>query len=123
MNMARFAEVVYQKDFTGATMKDAYLKACKWYASTVLSKDELSNLSVEYIKDEQYPSVTARLFTMIEENEVRQHHCAICKEMHRHFFINENCNCSWCNSEAYHNRLHEQLKIKRAYVRSKLEGY
>lgn len=121
IKLAKYSEVIYQKTFSGKNMKDAYLKACKWYASNVLSKDELRDVSVEYIKDKQYPTVTARLFVSIEEPDVKAEHCKICKETHKAFFINENTNCSWCNCDAYHRRLDRMLKTKSAYFRSKIE--
>ena len=121
--MAKYSEVVYQKSFSAKKMKDAYLKACKWYASNVLSKDELHDIQVEYIKenDKQYPTITARLFTSIEETEIKATHCAICKETHKSFFINENTNCAWCNTDAFERRIREQLNIKRGFVKTKIE--
>ena len=121
--MAKYSDTVYQKSFTGKTMKDAYLKACKWYASNVLSKDELHNIQVEYIKDnkKQLPTITARLFTSVEEAEIKATHCAICKETHASFFINENCNCAWCNTDAFERRIREQLNIKRTFIKNKIE--
>lgn len=120
--MARYSEVVYQQDFTGKTMKDAYLKACKWYASNILSKDELHDVQVEYIKDKQYPSVTMRLFCSVEEQEVKSHHCAICKEVHKNYYMNENINCGWCKVSAFHNRIADVMNIKKSYVRGKIKG-
>lgn len=121
--MAKYSDTVYQLSFTGKTMKDAYLKACKWYASNVLSKDELQNIQVEYIKDnkKQLPTITARLFTSVEEAEIKATHCAICKETHASFFINENCNCAWCNTDAFERRIREQLNIKRTFIKNKIE--
>ena len=121
--MAKYSDTVYQLSFTGKTMKDAYLKACKWYASNVLSKDELQDVQVEYIKctNKQLPTITARLFTSVEEADIKATHCAICKETHKAFFINENCNCAWCNTDAFDRRIREQLNIKRSFVKSKIE--
>lgn len=121
--MAKYTDTVYQLSFSAKTMKDAYLKACKWYASNVLSKDELQDVQVEYIKDnkKQLPTVTARLFVSIEEAEVKANHCAICKETHKSFFINENTNCAWCQIAAFDRRIQQQLNNKRSYIKSKIE--
>ena len=121
--MARYTDIVYQLSFSAKTMKDAYLKACKWYASNVLSKDELHDIQVEYIKhtDKQSPTVTAHLFVSIEEADVKAHHCAICRETHAAFFINENCNCAWCKIDAFDRRIQQQLNAKKKYIKSKIE--
>ena len=120
--MAKYTDTVYQRSFSAKNMKEAYLKACKWYASNVLSKDELHDVQVEYIKDDKkQPTVTVRLFVSIEEADIKAHHCAICKESHKTFFINENCNCAWCKIDAFDRRLKQQLKIKKGYIKSKLE--
>lgn len=121
--MAKYTDVVYQKTFTAKTMKDAYLKACKWYASNVLSKDELHNIQVEYVKvnGEQLPTITARLFVSIEEVDVKEHHCAICRESHSSFYISEETNCAWCKIAAFDRRLKQQLGIKKSYVKGKID--
>lgn len=121
--MAQYSDIVYKQTFTGKSMKDAYLKACKWYASNVLSKDELHDVFVEYVKggDKQYPTVTIHLYTSVEEADIKAHHCAICKEMHSTFFINENTNCAWCNTDAFERRIKEQLNTKKNFVKDKIE--
>lgn len=120
--MAKYSEEVYSLTFADKTMKGAYLKACKWYASNVLSKDELHGIFAEYVKggDKQYPTVTIHLYTSIEEADIKAHHCAICKETHSTFFINENTNCAWCNTDAFERRIKEQLKVKSNLIKDKL---
>lgn len=115
--MISYDEEFYKRKFVGATMKDAYLKACKWYASNVLSKDELHNVHVRFDKDQQSPTVTIRLYAEIDESEVRKQHCTCCEEMHHSFFINENNNCNICAAKGYQNRVDQKMKIKKAYYR------
>lgn len=122
--MAKYTDTVYQRSFSASKMKDAYLKACKWYASNVLSKDELNDIQVEYIKSNkkgQLPTVTVRLFVSLEEADVKAQHCAICRETHRHFYINDNTNCSWCKVDAFDKRMQQMLKHKKNYVKNKIE--
>lgn len=121
--MAKYTDVVYQKSFSAKNMKDAYLKACKWYASSVLSKDELHDVQVEFIKstEGQLPTITARLFVSVEEKDVKEHHCAICRESHSSFFMSEETNCAWCKIAAFDRRIAQQLAIKRSYIKSKIE--
>lgn len=118
--MLRFAEEVISKSFIGDNMKDAYMKAVKWYATNILAKDELHNIYVEYEKDKQSPTVTVHLYATLEEEEVRQSHCAICKEFHRSFFINETENCNCCNVSGYQRRLEQKMKVKKDFYREVL---
>lgn len=120
--MKVFSEEYLRKSFQGKDMKDAYLKACKWVSTNVISKDELArNTMVHYKKEEcQLPTITVTLFAIINEAEVRKRHCKICKETHGLFFINENCNCSWCNSSAYQKRIDEVVKRKKEFCLEKL---
>ncbi len=120
--MELYAVQFAKKDFMASDMKSAYMKAVKWVASNVISKDELQDVVVKYEKDKQSPTVTVRLFTTISEKEIRERHCKICKESHAHFYINENTNCDWCNCKAYQRRTDEMIKIKKQFCREKLGG-
>lgn len=117
--MLKYSEEFMKKDFVGVSMKDAYLKACKWYASNVLAKDELHDVTVEYVKDyeRQSPTVTIHLFVTMEEQEVRSAHCEICKEMHSHFYCNDETNCNWCNVKGYQNRCDQRIKVKKEWYK------
>ena len=112
-----------KKQFTADNMKAAYMKAVKWVANNVLSKDELQDTLVKYEKDEQYPTVTVHLFVEIPEKEIRKRHCEICKESHAHFYINEHTNCDWCNCKAYQRRTDDMLKNKRRFYHEQLKKY
>lgn len=118
--MLRFAEELISKKFTGENMKDAYMKAVKWYASNILAKDELHGICVEYEKDTQFPTIIAHLYITMNEEEVRQNHCNVCKEFHHSFFINEAENCNNCNVSGYQKRLDIKIKAKRDYYRELL---
>lgn len=118
--MLRFSEELLSMKFVGNNMKDAYMKAVKWYASNVLAKDELHNVCVEYEKDKQSPTVTIHLYVTLEEEEVRQSHCNVCRDFHHSFFINEVENCNSCNVLGYQRRLEQKIKVKRDYYRELL---
>lgn len=113
MSKIHFSEEFYKHSFTADDMKSAYLKAVKWYASNVLSKAELQRVHVEFIKDEQSPTITIHLFAVLDdEQEVFSQHCKCCEEMHHSFFINENNNCNICAAKGYQNRMEQKIKIK-----------
>ena len=63
--LLKFSEEFYKRQFTADNMKSAYMLAVKWYATNVLSKDELHNVHVEFEKDKQSPTVTIHLFAVL----------------------------------------------------------
>lgn len=125
--LLKFSEEFYKRQFTADNMKSAYMLAVKWYATNVLSKDELHNVHVEFEKDKQSPTVTIHLFAVLDkEVDVMEQHCACCKEMHHSFFINEDAACNRCSALGFQNRLEQKIQIKRDYykelLRKRVEG-
>ena len=118
-----YTEEFASRKFTGKSMKDAYLKAVKWYASNVMAKDELRNVQVEYEKvhDEQSPTIILHLYASLVEEEVRAAHCNICRESYKSFFISEETNCAWCKIKGYQNRCDRHIEIKKSYYKQLLE--
>lgn len=122
--MIKFSQEFYKIKFTAESMKEAYMKACKWYATNVLSKAELQNVHVEFIKnmDEQFPTVTAHLYAVLDnEEEVFAKHCKCCEEMHHSFFINENNNCNICAVNGYQNRMQQMIAVKKSWYKDLLK--
>lgn len=114
-----YSKEFFKKKFTGNTMKEAYMNACKWYATNVLSKDELHEVQVEFVKesDEQFPTVTIHLFAVLDEIKLRERHCTICRELSKTFFLHTNDNCSRCEANAYQRRTDEMLRVKIEYYK------
>lgn len=123
--MIRYSEEIDRKTFTDSTMKGAYLKACKWYASNVLSKDELTGIHVEFEKryDGTVPTVTIHLYASLVEDEVLNSHCQICKETHSSFYINDETNCNYCKVKAYQRRLENKIAVKKQYSREIINNH
>lgn len=116
------AEEFMSQKFTGINMKEAYLKACKWFTTNVLAKDELKSVLVEYEKvyEKRSPTVILHLFVSISTDMIKNTHCNICKETHKSFYISEETNCNWCKIQGYHNRCNSQLELKKAYYKEML---
>ena len=119
------AQILYsqpfgRKVFKGASVKDAYMKACKWYASNVIAKDKLHNVQIEYIKDAKANTVTIVLYAVLSETDVKEQHCQCCKEMHRSFFVNEDTECSRCSVAGYQRRFEQKLSVKLSYYKELL---
>ena len=111
-----------KKIFRGASTKDAYMNACKWYASNVIAKDKLHHIQVEYIKEKEGNAVTMILYASFPEEEVMKQHCVCCKEMHHSFFVNEDTHCDRCSAIGFQRRLQQKLAIKIDYYKSILRN-
>ena len=117
--MITYSKEFFRKKFSADTMKIAYMNACKWYATNVLSKDELHNVQVEFEKNSkgEFPTVVIHLFAVLKENELRDRYCKLCKESHSLFYMNQNYNCNRCEAKAYQARTDDMLRIKLEYYR------
>lgn len=116
-----YSKQVAKKKFSGATVKDAYMKACKWYASNIIAKDDLHEIQVEFKKNNEEKSVELIMYAVLSAEEVMQQHCTCCKEMHHAFFINEANNCNVCNAGAYERRMQNKIAVKVDYYRELLK--
>lgn len=122
--MVVYCEEFFRKKFVSETMKDAYMKAAKWVASNVISKKYMHKVKVEYEKrdDKEMPTIIVHLFVELSTSEVSERHCTICQETHNKFFINENCNCAWCNCMAFAKRADQMIKVKSEYYKEQMKG-
>ena len=120
--MIRYSEEFAKKDFTADTMKEAYMKAVKWYATNILSNDILKDVQVSYekINDGNRPVIRMRIFALLDESTLRRKHCEICKETHKLFYISEETSCNWCKVKAYQERMKDTIKQKRTTYRESL---
>ena len=119
--MIKYSEEFYKRTFTAKNMKEAYMKAVKWYSTNVLSKAEFKNVHVQYIKDDKSPTITIHLFAVQDgEEEIMKEHCKCCEEMHHSFFINEDTHCSRCSAAGFQNRLGKRINIKKDYYKEML---
>jgi hypothetical protein len=117
----KYSEEIMHLKFTGKNMKEAYLNACKWYATNVISKDEIKDVQVQFEKQNDSPSIVLRLFVTVDENWLKEEHCKICKEMHRLFYMND-INCQNCNLAGYQNRGKSLLDVKRDAYKERLKN-
>lgn len=120
----RYSKEFYKKSFVSDTMKHAYMDAVKWYATNVLSKEDLHNVQVEFEKRTKTktgtipPTVTIHLYAVMDEEELRTRHCAICHEHYSAFYMNSTAPCNKCEANAYQRRTDEMLRVKLEYYRS-----
>lgn len=123
MRPITYSKEFFKKSFIADTMKRAYMNAVKWYATNVLSKDELRNVQVEFEKgydEQQFPTITIHLFAVLDEVELRERHCRICRETSSLFYIHSNANCNKCEANAYQKRTDHMLQVKIGYYKELL---
>lgn len=77
---------------------------------------------VEKLENEEQPTFELSLFVTLDEKEVMDRHCKICKETHKLFYVNENYNCDACKIKVYRQRLEERIAVKAGYEKSILKG-
>ena len=75
MEQIHYSKRVVKKTFSGATTKEAYMKAVKWYASNVIANDKLSGVQAQFTKNKIKPEVVMELFVTLPEQEVSDSHC------------------------------------------------
>lgn len=115
---------VMEKEFGSEkhNLKDAYLKANKWYASAFLSNPKFTNLSVEYKLNRDEMKVKMIVYSSVNINEIQERHCKVCKELHTKVFENEFFNCNNCNLISFYNKIKEAGNKKRLYYKDIYSG-
>lgn len=119
-------EKLIERTFIGKDGKDAYLKACKWFSTAVISVNNSKNIvhSIEKIKtngDYGCNKVKVTVYVITDETEMLNKHCEICKEVTGSFFMSDNkYKCYSCKIEPYRKRIMEKLKLIKGGLKIKI---
>lgn len=116
--MIKYSQEFFKKSFTAGDMKSAYLSACKWYSTNIISKAEFLNVHVKFVKEnkEESPTITIYLFAVLDgEPEAMAQYCKCCKEFNGLFYINRTVDCDKCEVSKFQERLEEKSKIKTSW--------
>ena len=123
-----FIRKFYEREFKAKDSKDAYLKACKFVASNVVSKGskvEASKVTWDIARiekeEDDLPTFRLTLYYKFDDTQFMEQTCNACKEFHKSFFINENFNCSRCNKVGYEKNIEQKLMIGAEYFRKLLD--
>lgn len=119
-----YSKQIASVEFRADTIKDAYMKAVKWYASNIIAKDKLHNIQVEFVKREEDDpkAVILKLFAVLSENESMESQCKCCKEMNALFFIGKQTECNKCQIVSYEKRLNDMISVKSKYYADLLKS-
>lgn len=109
-------EKVKEKEFTGNTTKEAYLKACKWLSTNIIATNNSQNVTYKFEKLDKTGIGTKKvkliLYVSTDEEELKTKHCDICKEVTGAFFMKENkYACEVCRIIPYRERIKKKLKL------------
>lgn len=121
-----YIQKFYERKFRAEDAKEAYLRACKFVASNIISKGskvEVSKVTwdVVRIEEESLPTFQLSLYYKFDDTDFMERTCNACKQFHSSFFINENFNCNRCNKVGYEKNVSQKLAIGAEYLRQKLE--
>lgn len=114
---------VFRKKFENENKKEAYLNACKWLASNIISKQDLGSFTFE-IKEKKVIDgfcFVLILSASVNESELFEGHCTACKTINNNFF-HDNEACSMCRAKAYRYRIENKLNVRKGYAIEHLGG-
>ena len=115
----------YEREFKAEDSKNAYLKACKFVASNIISKGskvEVSKVTWDVVRVEgDLPTFCLTLYYKFDDTDFMKQSCDACKEFHKSFFINENYNCNRCNKVGYEKNIEQRLLTGAEYFRKMLD--
>ena len=120
----QISEKYFERTFKAAKSKDAYMKVCKWLAINIISNKHLYDSTWKITKVKETPNWTKfklELFCTLDDAEIADRFCKVCKEIHSSFFINEEYNCNRCNMITFRKRLKESLDVKTTYRQQRMQ--
>ena len=119
---------IYSRKFKAEDSKRAYLKACKFIASTILSeksKVEASKVVWDVHKEEDdgddLPTFLLTIYFKFDDTVFKSQTCQACKEFHKSFYINTDFNCSRCNKIGYEKNVQGKLLVGSKYVKKLID--
>ena len=122
-----YVKKFYEREFKAESSKAAYLKACRFVASNVISKGskvEVSKVTWNVVKVEaegNLPTFRLTLYYKFDDTEFMKQSCEACKQFHKSFFINENFNCNRCNKVGYEKNIEQKLTIGTEYFKKQID--
>lgn len=119
--MINITEKFFEVEFKDESSKQAYLQACKWLATNMVSKVEVGILYKIVKKiDADLPTFKVELYCSLELSKLKKEFCTRCKEFHKSFYINQEYNCNACKLKAFLVGSSQKLGIKRSYNKERL---
>ena len=108
------SEKIIEREFSGKNMKEAYLNCCKWVSTNIIAVNNSENItySIQKKKTQDTYVIVLKVYVFADEQETKEKHCEICKEVRHNLFMEENKHmCEGCKLNPYRKRLEEKLKL------------
>ena len=114
----------HEEEFKAEKSKDAYLKACKWVALNIISKEvEVgeTTFSIKKVIKADLPTFVVELYCSIEESTLNKSFCTKCIEFHSSWlYFDQDKLCNGCKMKAYLEDVKHKLSIKKSYRKKRL---
>lgn len=116
---------IYKKSFCGDTAKEAYLKAVRWYAETVLKSDYVNDGLVHMItrdRKKNFPTYDLTIFLIWDLRQEREEYCKRCRELSQSFLGDGPVDCVHCKLSAFERQVEAKLAIVEKVKRVGIEN-
>lgn len=119
---------VCSRKFVGDTPKDAYLKAVRWYAETILNDDALNDGLIHTItrdRKKNFPTYVLDVFLLWDIHSEKESYCARCQELASSFLGDGPVDCAGCKLSGFFKTIEAKMlladKVKRSGVKANEE--
>lgn len=121
------SKVFHTQEFTAETGKEAYLRACTWYAKYVMNKNSKVEVTkvlfkAEMIEGRDSPTCKLELYTLFDDTDFNKGRCDACAQFHSLFYINEQYNCQKCSQSGYRADLDKRTGRIADYYKQQLNA-
>lgn len=112
-------------DFAGRTMKEAYLSCCKWLSTNVIAVNNSENITYKVekleVKEHGVSKVRLTLYVTVNQTEIKERNCNICREVTGSFFLKQNKHmCESCRLLPYEQRIKDKIEIIKQSLKGKV---
>lgn len=118
------SEKILERCFEGKTTKEAYLKCCKWISTNIIAVNNSEHITykIEKVRTEDFEGkIKLTLYVVIDEEEIIERHCNICKEATGAFFMKQNkYMCETCRMIPYRKRIKEKIELVKEGLKGKI---
>lgn len=118
------SEKIFEKEFVANTLKDAYLKACKWISTNIIAVNNSEHITYKVSKrDGNFTTkrIVLIVYVEAEEEEIYEKNCEICQECSSMFYLRSEKNkCETCRILPYRRRMKDKLEAIKRGMKGKI---
>ena len=119
------SEKIIEQEFNGKTMKESYLKCCKWISTNIIAINNSNHITYKMEKQDTgnwcNNKIKLTVYVSVDEDETYERNCNICKEVTGSFFMKQNkYMCETCKILPYRKRLMDKLNLIKEGLKGKI---